>query len=53
MIDYLILNWIDLGILIALILIFIQLGQSLNIINGSLHNIHGKLNEIYFSLKTK
>ena len=46
MIDYLIHNWIDLGILLVLIIMLIDMSRSANIINETLHAIHGKIEEI-------
>ncbi len=46
MIDYLILNWIDLGILLVLIFIFINTARDVHIINETLHTIDGTLEEI-------
>ncbi len=46
MIDYLINNWIDLGTLLVLILIFINTARDAWIINSTLHEIDGTLSEI-------
>ena len=46
MIDYLILNWIDLGILLVLIFIFINTARDAHIINETLHTIDGTLEGI-------
>jgi hypothetical protein len=46
MIDYLILNWIDLGILLVLIFIFINTARDAHIINETLNTIDGTLEGI-------
>ena len=46
MIDYLINNWIDLGILLVLIFIFINTARDAHIINETLNTIDGTLEGI-------
>jgi|ETNmetMinimDraft_16_1059900.scaffolds.fasta_scaffold170137_1 uncharacterized membrane protein len=46
MIDYLINNWIDLGILLVLIFILINTARDSWILNITLHGIDGRLREI-------
>ena len=51
MIDYLINNWIDLGILLVLIIILWGAGRDAYVINNTLSGIHSKLQDI--NLKQK
>ena len=46
MIDYLINNWIDLGILLVLILILINVARDCHIVHETLRAIEGRLEEI-------
>ena len=46
MIDYLILNWIDLGILLVLIIMLWESSKDSYVINDTLQAIHGRLVEI-------
>ena len=51
MIDYLINNWIDLGILLVLIIILWGAGRDAYVINDTLRNIHSKIEEIRLKQK--
>ena len=46
MIDYLINNWIDLGILLVLILILINMNRDIDIVNGTLQTMDDTLESI-------
>jgi hypothetical protein len=51
MIDYLILNWIDLGILLVLIIMLWESSKDSYVINDTLQAIHGRLGEIKEKIK--